>query len=244
MSWCEVHRKSDILGKHVGLNVLLPDKGDGPFAALYLLHGLSDDYTIWLRRTRIEAYVCDLPLIVVMPDGFRSFYTNAESGARYGDYVAVETVDFVDRTFPTIATRGKRSVGGLSMGGYGALRLALAHPDRFCSANSHSGALLRSVRGTSDEIFPEHHQVFGRNPRKTRHDLLHLAKCLKRRPALRIDCGTEDHLLADNRKVHQELKRMRVAHEYAELPGGHTWDYWDLHVRDAIRFHMKNMRVK
>jgi S-formylglutathione hydrolase FrmB len=244
MSWCEVRRKSEILGKHVGLNVLVPDAGKPPFATFYLLHGLSDDYTIWMRRTRIEAYVCDLPLIVVMPDGFRSFYTNSQAGARYGDYIAIETVDFIDRTFPTIARRGKRAIGGLSMGGYGALRLGLSHPERFCSVTSHSGALLRAINGRSDSIFPEHESVFGKKPKGSRHDLLSLARQARPLPKIRIDCGTEDHLIEDNRKVHEALTRLKVRHEYQEFAGGHTWDYWDLHVRDAIAFHLRNMHVK
>jgi S-formylglutathione hydrolase FrmB len=80
MSLCQVHWKSSILKKQVSTTVILPDSGEGPFDTLYLLHGLGDDHSIWLRRTRIEWYVRDLPLIVVMPDGYRGWYTDHEEG--------------------------------------------------------------------------------------------------------------------------------------------------------------------
>src|SRR5262245_4545111 len=125
MALCDVHRYSELLQKHVGMHVILPDAADGPFPTFYLLHGLSDDYTNWMRRTRVEFYAMNLPLIIVMPDGYRGFYTNTESGVPYARYIAEETVGFVERTFPAARSRETRFIGGLSMGGYGALRLAL-----------------------------------------------------------------------------------------------------------------------
>ena len=79
MALCHVHWFSKILGKQIATNVIVPEGAKPPFATFYLLHGLSDDYTIWQRRTRIEAYAEKLPLIIVMPDGFRGFYTNGTS---------------------------------------------------------------------------------------------------------------------------------------------------------------------
>src|SRR5438045_2826240 len=131
---------SPVLNKCSQMNVILPEKGNGPFPVYYLLHGLSDDYTIWHRRTSIERYVSELPLIVVMPAGYRGFYTDAEQGPAYGRYMIEDVIGFVERTFPASSKRSARCVGGLSMGGYGALRLGLAHPNMFVSANSHSGA--------------------------------------------------------------------------------------------------------
>src|SRR3954469_4028402 len=93
MPLCDVHWFSNVLQKHVGMNVILPDGGKPPFATYYLLHGLSDDYTGWLRRTRIESYVRELPLIVVMPDGFRGFYTDNADGPAYAKYITEELVD-------------------------------------------------------------------------------------------------------------------------------------------------------
>jgi len=242
MSFCEVHRYSNLLGKHVGLNILLPNEGQPPFATLYLLHGLSDDYTGWMRRSRIEPYAGTLPLIIVMPDGYRGFYTNTASGVPYARYIAEETVDFVDRNFPAKASRGHRGIGGLSMGGYGALRLALAYPDRFISAHSHSGALMHGTRRPTETALWEYDQVFGTHPQGSDHDLLRLTQNTRDRkllPKIRIDCGTEDGLLNDNRDFHAALTSLGVPHEYEEFPGEHNWDYWDLHIRTALSFHLK-----
>src|SRR5437016_4040457 len=100
MALCEVHWQSNVLRKKLGMYVVLPDVGSPPFATFYLLHGLSDDYTTWMRRTRIEWYVRDLPLIVVMPDGFRGFYTDNDQGPAFARYVGEELPAFVERNFP------------------------------------------------------------------------------------------------------------------------------------------------
>jgi putative tributyrin esterase len=136
MSFCELHFCSQSLDMQGAMNVLLPDSVEGPFPVLYLLHGLGDDHTIWLRRTSIERYVADLPLIVVMPDAKRSFYCNAVE-ERYEDHITVDVVGTIDRTFKTIRSPKGRAIAGLSMGGYGAVMLALRHPELFSVACSH-----------------------------------------------------------------------------------------------------------
>jgi S-formylglutathione hydrolase FrmB len=248
VAWLQTHLFSDTLRKHVGMNVIVPDRGRGPFATFYLLHGLSDDYTIWQRRTRIEWFVRDLPLIVVMPDGFRGFYTNNDQGPRYADFFTWELPDFVERIFPARRTRAGRAIGGLSMGGYGAFRIALGAPDRFISANSHSGALLAGTRrrDVPADLHEELIRIFGKNPRGGEHDLLALARRAKRAkklPKLLIDCGREDYLIDDNRAFHRELEKLQVAHEYREFPGAHDWDYWETHVQDAIAFHSRALKL-
>lgn len=250
MPFADFHWFSPTLGKQVGSYVLLPDGGKPPFATFYLLHGMSDDYTIWLRRTNIERYLGDLPLMIVMPDGFRGFYTNANEGAAYATYMARDLINAIERNFPAKPTRSARCIGGLSMGGYGALRLALGYPDLFASANSHSGAVLAGTQKWEkhDRLDPtEFRRVFGRTPAGSEHDLLMLAKRCKtvgRMPKLRIDCGTEDFLLQDNRGFDRKLTAMGIGHEYDEYPGAHNWDYWDLHIRTALEFHARNLRLK
>ncbi len=249
MALCDVHWNSEVLRKQVGMSVLLPERGAPPFATYYLLHGLSDDYTAWGRWTRIEQYVRDLPLIVVMPDGFRGFYTNNDQGPAYARYIGEELVGFVERSFPAKPRREARYIGGLSMGGYGALRVALGYPSVFASANSHSGALLRGSKAddsdyrqaSAETFFPgELVRIFGKRSAGTDHDLITLAERARASgplPRLLIDCGADDHLLTESRRFHAELDRLQVPHQYNEFPGGHDWDYWDTHVPDALRFH-------
>jgi len=249
MSFCHVQWASNVLGKQVGMNVILPDVGEPPFPVYYLLHGLSDDYTIWQRRTRIEWYARELPLIVVMPDGFRGFYTNNEQGPAYATYVAEELPAFVERNFPAGSGRGKRCVGGLSMGGYGALRIGLGYPDRYASANSHSGALLFGHNPIRDSDFDsaEIERICGSDPGGSEHDLLMLAERAQRTgalPSLRIDCGSADFLIEDNREFHERLDELGVPHEYEEHPGEHNWDFWDTHVQAALRFHCRALGLR
>lgn len=247
MALAHLHFFSKVLGKQVAAEVLLPDSGKPPFPVFYLLHGLSDDHTIWLRRTRLEMYVSGAPLIVVMPDGFRGFYTDNEQGPAFGKYIGEELISVIDGYFPTKRTRAGRAIGGLSMGGYGALRAALTYPDTYISANSHSGAVFAGTHRWDlghdrlDSI--EFTRVFGPRPAGGKHDLLTLARKLPRRklPKLRIDCGTEDFLLEDNRQFHAKLKALRIPHEYEEYPGAHNWDYWDEHIREALAFHAKHL---
>jgi putative tributyrin esterase len=261
MPWAQVHWRSDLLGKQTTTQVLLPSVGRPPFAVLYLLHGLTGDSTTWLRHSRLEWYLRELPLVVVLPDGYRGFFTDNEQGPDFGRHCGEELPGFIERTFPVRPARGARAIGGLSMGGYGALRVALGYPERFCSVNSHSGALLRMNLDMSPqqarrdpilgkhppEFFLELRRIFGRRHAGTRHDLIALVRRARRRhrrlPRILIDCGTEDSLLAGNREFHAQLGELDIPHVYREFPGRHDWDYWDLHVREALAFHARNLHV-
>jgi len=245
MALLEMRWFSQILEKMVATTVILPDRGRGPFPTMYLLHGLSDDNSSWPRRTRIEWYVRDLPLIVVMPDGYRGFYTDHKDGRPYAKYIAEEVVPQIERCFPAKESRGSRCISGLSMGGYGALRLALGYPDKFVSATSHSGALMVGSKSFSSKSQRELRRIFGARPAGTDHDLVELARRCKRAgkgPRIRIDCGSQDQLLDDNRRYHRILEEMDIPHEYDEWPGEHNWDYWDQHIQESIGFHGKALR--
>ena len=243
MALCELHlRNSEALNKMTSAMVILPEGKPGPFPVFYLLHGLSDDHTAWVRRTSIERYIEHLPLIVVMPNGERGFYTDSKSNpkAAFETNLVRDLIGFVDNTFQTIPNRLGRVIGGLSMGGYGAIKIALKHLDLFCAAVSHSGALGFASRAFSkdDEWSREWIPVFGENPQGGSEDIFALIERADRNllPALRIDCGVDDHLIEDNRRFHQHLSRLGIPHEYQEFPGEHNWAYWDEHVPEAIAF--------
>ena len=249
MAFCQMQWHSKVLGKALATNVILPDVGTGPYPVFYLLHGLSDDHTIWARRTSIERYVAGLPLIVVMPDGFRGFYTNHENGPAYATYMAEELPAFVERTFHARTDRAGRCIGGLSMGGYGAMRLALGYPEVYCSANSHSGALAfgHDPVQLNTSYSQEWLLTVGATPAGSAHDLYALAEVRRKEgnaPAIRIDCGSEDFLIEPNRRFTAHLKELGIEHEYAEFPGTHNWGYWDLHVQEALAFHARNLGLE
>ena len=242
-----------MLGKRTTAEVLLPAVGRPPFATFYLLHGLSDDASMWMRYSRIEAYARELPLVIVMPDGYRGFYTKNEQGPDFAQHIGEELPAFIERHFQVKTGRHSRAIGGLSMGGYGALRIGLAQPALYASINSHSGALawgaaggegefrrMAKARGWTEDFAAEMLRIFGHSPHGTEHDLLVLARRAKRArrlPHLLLDCGTDDYLLEDNRSFDAALTKHGIPHLYREFPGAHTWDYWDEHVRDALAFH-------
>ncbi len=248
MALHHVNYFSQALGKAMGAYVIHPDASvPRPYHCMLLLHGYSDDYTIWQRRTSIERYVEGKPLIVVMPDGGHGFYVNAQQGYQYLDAIADELPDQLRHWYNI---DGGWCTAGLSMGGYGALRVALAHPGFFRSAVSHSGALMighnypataegynRTDAWTKQQtlIFGEVKEPGGAN------DLLALAVAADPKPAMRIDVGTEDFLLDQNRGMHKLFSEAGIVHEYEEFPGAHTWEYWDKHVQEAIAFNLRNL---
>ena len=166
---------SETLALSTSMTVILPQAtstqigmtgqaGTEPPPVLYLLHGLSDDHTIWLRRTSIERYVAPLGLAVVMPQVHRSFYVDEVYGGRYWTFLS-EELPAVVASFFRVSTRPEDTfVAGLSMGGYGALRWALKQPMRLGAAVSLSGAVnvagLRTgrVRAEDPRLFD---RVFG-----------------------------------------------------------------------------------
>jgi putative tributyrin esterase len=250
MAFATINYHSRSLQKASSCDVVFPDDPgiSGPWSVFYLLHGLSDDQTIWMRRTSIERYVAGLPLVVVMPDGGRGWYTNALEGYAYEDDLLKDVVGLVERTFPVKAERAGRAIGGLSMGGYGAVKLGLKHVGTFCSVNSHSGALalFRTELEKGKPPSAEFVRVFGKSPRGGPEDIFTLVERIDhgRVPALRIDCGTEDFLLEQNRAFHRHLESLRIAHEYEEFPGSHEWAYWDKHVQEAVAFHARSLQLK
>ena len=241
MAICEIHLSNqNALRKMTSAVVILPENaGPGPFAVWYLLHGLSDDHTAWTRRTRLEDYVTGLPLIVVLPDGGRGFYTDSvtEPAGAFETFLLRDLVGFVDRTFQTRAGRAGRVISGLSIGGYGAMKLALKFPGMFRAAASHSGALWRPDLLEAYEG-SELQRVFGEKPGGSDNDVYALAERVDRGrlPALRLDCGTEDYLLPQNRLFHRRLEALGVPHQYAEYLVTHYWVYWDTHVREVVSF--------
>ena len=243
MACATLNFHSPALAKACSMTVIVPEGsvGQPPFPVCYLLHGLSDDHTSWARHTSIERHVAGLPLIVVMPDGGRGFYCDAVDGPAYERHLLDDVIGFVDRTFHTMPERQGRVIGGLSMGGYGAIKLALKYPQLFCSAVSHSAALDVQRRLERPEVAAEMRRIFGPAPGGGPNDPYALAATIDRTllPALRLDCGREDGLLEENRAFHRHLEQLGIPHEYAECPGAHTWEYWDCHIQEALAFHQR-----
>jgi S-formylglutathione hydrolase FrmB len=243
---------SHVLDLNCSMDVILPDpvrKLDGtlvertqPSQVLYLLHGLSDDNTIWQRRTSIERYMETYDLAVVMPAVDRSFYTDMAQGNRYWTFISEELPELVQEYFQLSTAREDTFAAGLSMGGYGAFKLALSHPDRFGAAASLSGAV--DMAHTADREEPEwvaeKTRIFGPLDKMpgSEMDLLHLAVKLaesayKDMP-LFAWCGTEDFLYEQNLNFRKHANELNLNFTYEEGPGDHMWKYWDDQIQNVL----------
>ncbi|WP_315793781.1 alpha/beta hydrolase family protein [Paenibacillus sp. BIC5C1] len=246
---------SDTLGLSTSMHVILPQQthnqigmenvsGQGLHPTLYLLHGLSDDDSIWLRRTSIERYVADLGIAVVMPQVHRSFYTDMAEGGRYWTFISEELPALARSFFPLSHKREDNFVAGLSMGGYGAFKLALHKPEQYAAAASLSGALdmvahmdNRIVKALSDAEFK---RIFGAEIKGSENDLLHLLEESKAsqgpKPLLYQCCGTEDFLYDENQTFRQACAQTDFQLTYEEEPGGHDWGYWDEKIQNVLKW--------
>lgn len=241
---------SEALGLNTSMTVIYPQAAstnligmggtdiDGDVPVLYLLHGLSDDDTIWERRTSIERYVAEMGIAVVMPQVHRSFYTNMQQGLNYWNYISEELPAFVSQMLRISTKREDTFVAGLSMGGYGAFKLALQHPERYAAAASLSGALGLSTKakmpefGIRDfELIFDADSIVG-----TEHDIMHLLAESKPagRPDLFVACGTEDFLWQENVEFMNLAKKLNVPLEVHTGPGDHDWAYWDARIQDVL----------
>jgi putative tributyrin esterase len=242
---------SEALGLSTSMTVLLPQAtttqigmtgrmGAGPPPVLYLLHGLSDDDTIWLRRTSIERYVAELGLAVVMPQVHRSFYSDEALGGRYWAFLSEELPALVAGFFRLSERREDTFVAGLSMGGYGALKWALRQPARFAAAASLSGAVdvERLRRGPARELDPNlFARVFGdRDVAGTPDDLGWLIAHgdPATRPVLWVGCGTDDALYPSNERFVAACGDAGVAVTTSFVPGGHEWALWDVQIQEVL----------
>jgi S-formylglutathione hydrolase FrmB len=250
---------SEVLGLSSSMYVILPQTTEGQIGmasaatsrrhpTLYLLHGLSDDHTIWLRRTSIERYVAPLGLAVVMPAVGRSFYTDMVRGQRYWTFVSEELPALARAFFPLSAAREDNFAAGLSMGGYGALKLALRCPTKFAAAASLSGSA--DVAGRIAEIDPgwrpEWENIFGDLTAiaGSDNDLMALAEKVARsagpKPALYQWCGTEDFLYQDNLRFRDHVRRLGLDLTYEEGPGTHEWSHWDRQIQRVLEWLLRD----
>jgi putative tributyrin esterase len=240
------------LERDMHYRVLLPldyEKA-GRFPVLYLLHGIYGDYKNWDTRTGLENYARDLQIIIVMPDADDSWYTNSATAAadRFEDYIAKDLIAEIDEKFRTIHDGHQRAIAGLSMGGYGAVKLGLKYPELFIFAGSLSGAF--NGPNNLDTLRPDFRtkllEVFGGEGSATRqqNDLVPLLSTPHQAPYpyFYLACGTADFFLDTNRAFTKQLSSRNIAYEYHETPGGHTWEYWNQALQPLLRAVVDKLR--
>lgn len=235
---------SDALQVGTSMTVVMPQRtesqigvdggsAEGPPPVLYLLHGLSDDHTAWHRYTAIGRYAEAAGLAVVMPAVHRSFYTNEAHGHRYWDFVADELPGVVQDFFRVSDRREDTFVAGLSMGGFGALKLALTFPERYAAASSLSGGLDLELILADPERSDLADRVFG-GELTEENDLFALLPRASGVPPLYLGCGTEDPLLGGTQRLAAAATAAGVDVTLDLRPGTHEWSLWDASIQDVI----------
>jgi putative tributyrin esterase len=253
MALMHVNFFSNVLGMCTQMDVIIPQPTQGeigivsttdgkPFQTLYLLHGMSDDHTIWQRRTSIERYALELGIVVVMPTTQLGWYTDMYRGLKWWTFISRELPVICRSFFPLSSKREDTFAAGLSMGGYGAVKLGLAAGESFSRVAALSGGLdvaaivnnpELAVPGTLwEDIFGPADNVAGSD-----NDLFVLAEKrakMGNMPAVYQWCGTEDFLYGANVKFRDHLKNLGYDLTYDEGPGDHQWKYWDENIQKIL----------
>lgn len=253
MALIQVNYVSAALQRTVPVQVILPvDKltPDGKLPAekksktLYLLHGFLGNYTDWVSGTRIQRWAEERDLCVVMPSGDNAFYVDRpETGNCYGQFIGEELVEITRRMFPLSRNREDTFIGGLSMGGFGAMRNGLKYHDTFGAIISFSGVLelLKVMPSSVSQRMNMEFEagLFGDLEKATVSDknpiwLVNELAGKPNLPHIYIACGMEDHLITHSRNFRDLLIRKGFSVTYEEGPGGHEWDFWDTYIKKAI----------
>ncbi|RDW21474.1 esterase [Oceanobacillus arenosus] len=252
MALIQCEFSSEVLSKSMAMNVILPQKSfnqgvrKDKYPTLFLLHGFSDNHTIWARNTSIERHVSDLDLAVVMPAADNSFYTNMRDGGDYWTFLT-EELPFVARSlFPLSDKREDTFVAGNSMGGYGALKWGLNKPDQIAAVATLSGVTdmvyhLENIRNEAGDKNSSLSLVFGdEDIRNTASDMLwklnQIGNTDTERPMLYQACGTEDFLYEHNQRFFKVCKDTSFDLTTDFGPGDHDWKYWDKQIQHVLQW--------
>jgi len=224
---------SPSMNKTIKAVVVTPDNynKNNAYPVFYLLHGYSGNYSNWVKAKAVIDAADRYQMIIVCPDGgYGSWYWDSpiDEEYKYETYISKELISWIDEKYATIPSPKGRAIAGLSMGGHGALYLAIKHPDIFGAAGSMSG-------GVDIRPFPHNWEIAKRLGKYSEYpdrwenytvmNMLHLIEpnALK----IIIDCGTQDIFFKVNEELHKEMLYYNISHDYISRPGGHNWQYWE-----------------
>ncbi len=258
MAFITMNLSSDCLKRPVPVNVIIPadklvmpgtpKREDKPFKTLYLLHGMLGNHMDWVNNTRISMWAEENNLAVVMPAGENAFYVDHyKTCTMYGEFIGEELVELTRKIFPLSREREDTFIGGLSMGGYGALRNGLKYCDTFSHVVSLSGAyIIDSLPGRTNDtpIFFEGRDfaedLFGDLDKALESDInpKYIAKenlaAGKVNPRIFMACGKDDSLLPANQSMYEDLKSKGLDISLTIGEGNHEWNFWDKYLKTAI----------
>ncbi|MCL2244781.1 MAG: esterase family protein [Treponema sp.] len=246
---------SEVMHTSVNIQVYISNPGaEPPYKIIYLLHGLHGNQESWIDNSMLMHYGKEYNAVFVMPDVSRSFYCNLKYGRQYYSFVADELPAISRKIFNISSRREDTAVIGYSMGGYGALRLALSRPEQysFCGAISPACLYFKSIldklrtdaaaymktSAEAKEIVTDLYSIYGEpleyNPE---YDVLYLAKNFPSnmpKPKIYTVCGTEDDLVKENHQFRDELKDANLDFTYEEWSGGHDWYFFNEGLKKTL----------
>lgn len=254
---------SKVLQTTVGVNIITPyssllDKSKGEPCVLYLLHGLFGSQYAWLTASNIARYAKEHNIVIVMPDLNNTFYVNSSAHIKYLDFTAYELIEYIESTFRVSDKREDNFICGISMGGYGAYRIAFERCDKFSAAISLSGALdlatlsrenIDNIPDIFDDVIVNTLKLnFGEKgvEENTENDLLYLAKkadTKKQKPSFFQYCGKQDYLYENNLNFKKCMESLNFDYKYFESDGFHDWDFWDDKIKHVLK-ELKNLNSK
>ena len=234
--------KSSVLHSDSTYLAVIPDKVTEDIPVVYLLHGFSGDQSSWVRNSRCGRYANDRSIALIMPDAGNSFYTDMAYGEASYTYITEEVFAHSHKLFRLSEKREATFTAGLSMGGYGAFKIALRNPKVYSAACSMSGCLCahkyvcdpdraeltRLIYGPGVTAAPDHDNLFFLADKLLKSDLP--------RPRLLQLCGTEDYLYGQNKEFREYIKDKGFDYSYDECPGEHEWRLWDAWLPRALDF--------
>lgn len=244
--------KSKLMSREMPYRVILPagysglNRRENGYSVIYLLHGLTGHFSNWTDKTKLAEYAAAYKFIIVTPEGDNGWYSDslATPNDKYESYIVQELIPEIDSKFRTIVDREHRAIAGLSMGGYGAIKIGLKYPEKFTLIGSFSGALGATTfteKNAGTNIGKPIDAIFGPEGGEARkaNDTFGLVRSLtperlKSLPYIYQSCGTEDFLIQNNRDFLALLNDKKVPHEYREHPGIHDWVFWDDQIREFL----------
>ncbi|MDE1191212.1 MAG: alpha/beta hydrolase family protein [Arachidicoccus sp.] len=231
---------SNAMHKSYKCSIFFPDdySAQKSFPVVYLLNGYSGGYRDWINNKNLINCVDAYHIIVVCPDGgFSSWYFDSPKDSiwKFETYIAKEVPAYIDQHYHTIPDREHRGIVGLSMGGHGAMYLAIKHKDFFGTCASMSGGVDFTPFPDNWEIAKHLGKYEDNKELWEQNTVNYWSGFLKDKElAISFECGTDDFFINVNRALHQKLLSLKITHDYAERPGGHTWEYWT----NAIQYEM------
>jgi len=222
---------SKVLQRDVNIVAILPRPTGKPLKTLYLLHGFTDNASIWLRRTNIEEYAERHNIAIICPEVPNSYYADMAHGPKYATYIGKELPAICEGLFNLSAQREDRYIAGLSMGGYGAASIGLRHHEQYAAAGVFSAVCEPDAlfRREEDERFWQ--DIFGDDlVLKDEQNLYRLAEAAakgKHAPRLMVTCGTKDELYGQFQRFCKHLAQLPLEVTVYEWEADHVWPFWD-----------------